>query len=377
MNRRLSHRVAALLAFLTLPIGLPRLGSSVEASDAAAATVAASPASATSASPPGGAKPAEPGVAGKQPSAAETDLTVAVLDFQSATPGAPDAGRRVAEMLTALLSGQNGFSLVDRPSLDQILREKEIKLTGIVDPQKGSQIGRLVNADLLITGDVFPVEDGTVVLAKVIGTETSLVVGVMIKVKQGGDLSAVATDLSVKVAEKLRESGPRLVSRPAAGRDPMPDLKKRLAGQNLPIVSITIAEQSIGVGRTADPAAETELRALLVGAGFTVMDAAHSGRATVAVKGEAISEFAARIGNLFSCTARLELSLVDDTGKILFTDRVTTRAADLSDTIAAKTALQKAGHVLGLNILRHFAAPSNGPSPKSPATAPTTLHAPE
>jgi hypothetical protein len=42
------------------------------------------------------------------------------------------------------------------------------------------------------------------------------------------------------------------------------------------------------------------------------------------------------------------------TGKIVLADRVTTRAADLSENIAGKKALQSAGRAMGIRILEHF-----------------------
>ena len=75
----------------------------------------------------------------------------------------------------------------------------------------------------------------------------------------------------------------------------------------------------------------------------------------VLVAGEAFSEFAARIGNLVSCSARAEINVVDhSSGKVVLADRVTVRAADLSENIAGKKALQNAGRALAIRILEHF-----------------------
>ena len=74
------------------------------------------------------------------------------------------------------------------------------------------------------------------------------------------------------------------------------------------------------------------------------------------ITGEGISEFAARIGNLMTCAARAEVKLINRAdGKVLLATRITTRAVDLSEQVAAKTALQKAGRAVGVQILEHFA----------------------
>ena len=72
--------------------------------------------------------------------------------------------------------------------------------------------------------------------------------------------------------------------------------------------------------------------------------------------GKAFSEFAARIGNSVSCSAWAEINLVArDSGPIVLSDRTTTRALDLSEDIAGKKALQRAGRLLGIRILEQFA----------------------
>jgi len=90
--------------------------------------------------------------------------------------------------------------------------------------------------------------------------------------------------------------------------------------------------------------------------------------------GEAFSEFAARIGNLVSCSARVEVKLQPlNGGEILFTDRQTTRAADLSENIAAKSALEKGGRAMAIRLLEHFdktLPPRKGGDATAATTAP-------
>jgi hypothetical protein len=48
-------------------------------------------------------------------------------------------------------------------------------------------------------------------------------------------------------------------------------------------------------------------------------------------------------------------------------DRGTARAADLSEQLAAKTALQKASHALGIKVLEYFDSQSTAAAPTTPA----------
>jgi hypothetical protein len=75
----------------------------------------------------------------------------------------------------------------------------------------------------------------------------------------------------------------------------------------------------------------------------------------IVVAGEAFSEFAVRVNSIVSCTARAEINVIGrEDGRIVVADRATSRAADLSENIAGKSALQKAGRVLGIRLLEHL-----------------------
>ncbi len=288
-------------------------------------------------------------------------LTIAVLDFDSSSAN-PELGKQIGEALTATLSGEPGFVLVDRASIAHTLAETELNRTGLVTSGQAIQIGKLVGARILITGKVFPLDKQLFFTAKLIGTETSLVDGVLVKGDKDADVGDLLMKLSEKVAARLREAGPKLVAQPDAGKDPLPELKKLFAGKKLPKVSIQIQERHISPAPLAklDPAAETEIRSVFGECGFTIIDDDARDQANGGVKlivsGEAFSEFAARIGDLVSCEARIEVKISNrNSGKIVYTDRETTRAVDLAENIAGKTALQKAGRIVGIRMLQHLA----------------------
>ena len=162
----------------------------------------------------------------------------------------------------------------------------------------------------------------------------------------------------------------------------MPALKAALAKKKKPVVAVIVREQHHAGPQPAvalrpiDPAVETEIKKMLVDCGFTVKDVAANeltsfasgwtannvnswprglANVDVLIAGEAFSEFAARIGNLVSCSGRAELNVVSrKDGKIMQAERVTVRAVDLSEQIAGKTALQKAGRAAGLRVLEQF-----------------------
>ncbi len=171
-------------------------------------------------------------------------LTVAILDFDASTAPSPELGKQVAEALTAMLTGEPGFSLVDRASMGKTLLEAELNATGLVSPEKATKIGQLVGAKLLVTGKIFPLDKQLYVTAKIIGTETTLVDGILVKGNQQGEVGKLVMQLSEKIAAHVREAGPKLVAGDGPA-DPVSALVAKLKGMKLPKIAVTITERHI------------------------------------------------------------------------------------------------------------------------------------
>jgi hypothetical protein len=286
-----------------------------------------------------------------------TPVTVAIFDFDANLPGNPDLGKQAAEAIGALMSGHPGFRLVDRAQISKTLTEQELNLTGLVDTDK-VKVGKLIGARILITGKIFTLDKSIFATAKLIGTETTLVEGVLVKAKAGGDTGELLVELSAKLQQRLTESSSKLLGADDAVVDPLPALKERLAKKAKPVVRIEVTERHIGEAQRApDPPVDMELRTSFLACGFTVLDPAEANaKGDVLIKGEAFSEFAARVQNLHSCTGRAELSLVNVAdGKVIAATRTLARAADLSENIAGRTALQRAGHEGAIQLLEKLA----------------------
>ncbi|HEX8915866.1 MAG TPA: CsgG/HfaB family protein, partial [Humisphaera sp.] len=303
--------------------------------------------------------------AGKLPPAAVkawpagATVTVAILDFEAGGKAHAELGRQIPDALAAMLSDEPGIKLVERADLDRAIREQANNLTGLVDADRAVKVGKIVGAQVLITGKVFPLDKDTYVTAKLIGTETSAVKAVMARAKADRDVGDLLVMLSQRIGTTLRTQGQELL--PDGGPvDPIPGLKKALAGKRKPTVSVTIAERHQAARQPVDPAAETEVRRALIECGFTVLDgpaAARGQKPDLVVAGEGFSEFAATIGNLTVCSARVELKVTDPKTNVLkTTDRTTARAAELSEAVAGKAALQRAGRDLAVRLLAHLAA---------------------
>jgi hypothetical protein len=200
---------------------------------------------------------------------------------------------------------------------------------------------------------------------------------VVVKEQGPADIPKMADE----VAQRLATAGAALVGKEGVATDPLPRLQAALRERQLPVVAVIIPERHLASAPPApDPAVETEAKHLLITRGFHVADV-RSNELTefvrrvpelskenwprtldgvdVVIAGEALSEFGARIGSFATCSARAEINVIERaSGRILLAERSTQRAADLSENLAAKEALAKAGRVLGLAALEHYAAES-------------------
>jgi len=281
---------------------------------------------------------------------AEGVLTVAVFDFESKDEAVRDLGPKVATIINAALSAEPSVITVERAELEKILSEKELGLSGTVSPETAAKVGHLTGAKVLVTGRVFKVDKDTMVVAKVIGTETSRVYGEMVKGGPSASIADLATDLAKKIGATVAAKGDTLVAKVESHENRISRIKQSLKKEKLPVVAIRIAERHFG-GPTIDPAAETELSKVLQECGFSLTDAKSDTKPDIEIEGEALSELGMRKGNLTSCKARVEIKVRQrEGGKLLVVDRQTSVAVDLSEQLAAKTALQNAGMDLAERI---------------------------
>jgi len=278
-------------------------------------------------------------------------LTVAVFDFESKDEAVRDLGPKVATLVNAALSAEPSVITVERAELEKTLGEQELGLSGTVSSETAAKVGHLTGAKVLVTGRVFKVDKETMVVVKVIGTETSRVYGEMVKGGPNASIADLATELAKKIGTTVGEKGNTLIAKVETPEQRLERIKKSLQGDKRPVLGIKITERHFN-GPTIDPAAETELGKIAGDCGFKLADDKSDLKADIEITGEALSEFGMRKGNLVSCKGRVEIKVRDrKTGDILFVDRQTSVAVDLTEQVAAKTALQNAATELAARVL--------------------------
>jgi hypothetical protein len=278
-------------------------------------------------------------------------LTVAVFDFESKDEAVRDLGPKVATLINAHLSANADIITVERAELEKVLGEQELGLSGTVSADTAAKVGHLTGAKVLVTGRVFNVDKERMIVAKIIGTETSRVFGELSKASTGSSLSDQAAELAGKIAKTISSKGDTLIAKVETREERVEKLKKRIKGDKLPSISVVIPETHFGTP-VRDPAAQTELLLILQQCGFTIVDEKSKEKADVEITGEAFSAMGLRKGNLISCKSRVEVKVHDASARKLITaDRQTSVAVDIAEQTAAKTALQNAAAELAERLI--------------------------
>ena len=281
-------------------------------------------------------------------------IPTALLAFTERGTEVKGVGAKVADLLFAELAASDSLWLVDREDLQKTLAEQELSASGMVNPAEAVKIGSLTGAKIFVGGSVFEVDKTTHIVAKIIGTENSRTFGLSVKcdnvTKLATQIAALARDIEKTIAEK----SDLLVAAAVKQEDLAASIRQRIGNAKLPAASIRITEQHIGAA-TIDPAAETEFTLLYKEAGGVVFEKDDKD-SSVAISGEAFSEFAVRRGNFVSVKARVEVKAVDKkTGEVLAIDRETAIEVDLTEHVAGKKALQNASAKIAARMIPKLA----------------------
>ncbi len=284
---------------------------------------------------------------------AEEVYPAAILPFRERGADARELGAQVGDLLFAHLATNPNIYLVEREDLEQTLKELELNRSGLVKPAEAIRVGQLTGAKLLVTGSVLLIDGKLHLVAKIIGTETSRVLGAAVKGDVRDELDGLVEELAEQIAKTIVDQADKLVAKPKDRKDVVAKMRAALGKSKRPTVSISIPERHVGQA-TIDPAAETEIGLFCRELGFEVIDSTgkSSGKADILLTGEGFSEFASRHGNLISVKARLELKAVEvATNRVIAVDRQTSVAVDLTEQIAGKSALQEAAAEIAERLL--------------------------
>ncbi len=104
--------------------------------------------------------------------------SVAILEFQALTKEAEEnqINKLVSDLLTTDFEKSGKFVIIDRKNQGNILKEIELSMTGLVDDKKLIQAGKLIAADVFITGSVSELKNSYIITVKATEVETAKII---------------------------------------------------------------------------------------------------------------------------------------------------------------------------------------------------------
>lgn len=132
---------------------------------------------------------------------------IAVLDFQLQGEefDNQDMGTIVAEWFITAMVREGRFDVIERRLLEKILGEQKLALSGVVDAESATQIGKLLGVKVIISGSVMKLKDVTEINARIIDVESaSIIAAENVRSSATGRLQ----DLVVEMSEKIIKNFP-------------------------------------------------------------------------------------------------------------------------------------------------------------------------
>ena len=147
-------------------------------------------------------------------------MSITILPFDN-SKGA-DRAQLAYEQLIGAFVDQKRFSVIERTKLEQILTEQKLTRANLTDPEHSIRVGKLMSADAILSATVREDAKSLEIVARVISTETSEVLGVKdafaedkslstVKDLMAGLASKVATDFPVAEGMVVKSSGKNIL----------------------------------------------------------------------------------------------------------------------------------------------------------------------
>ena len=117
---------------------------------------------------------------------------IAIKDFEVIMGRNEEVAKYVQEDVTTALVNSGQFNVVERSKLQSVLDEFKLAQTGLIDPTGAKQIGKLLGADLILTGTLAATGDEWNVNLRLLNTETGLITAALSKKGRLHELKAEA-----------------------------------------------------------------------------------------------------------------------------------------------------------------------------------------
>ena len=104
------------------------------------------------------------------------DKTVAVYGFETIGRPGDDFAEYSTEKLTHEIVTVGTFLVIERSRINEILKEQSLSLSGMVDANTASKIGKILAVDAVIIGSIHVTDNGIEFIARIIGSERGVII---------------------------------------------------------------------------------------------------------------------------------------------------------------------------------------------------------
>ncbi|WP_022948425.1 FlgO family outer membrane protein [Methylohalobius crimeensis] len=113
----------------------------------------------------------------QSPPVSKPKATIAVIQFKTLNREAQELklGDLVSESFTTALVNSRAFKIIERDQLNKVVKEIELSQTGFIDTTHAVEIGKMLNADAIITGSVALLAGQLQMNARIIDIESAYV----------------------------------------------------------------------------------------------------------------------------------------------------------------------------------------------------------
>jgi hypothetical protein len=108
----------------------------------------------------------------------DKEYSIAVSGFSYTTEKKAKLLDLLNEYALVAMKKVNKLKVVERGKLEEILKEQELQLSGLVDTKRAIEVGKLSAAELMLTGTVIEMPDSLNIFARVINVKTGEIVTV-------------------------------------------------------------------------------------------------------------------------------------------------------------------------------------------------------
>jgi len=283
-------------------------------------------------------------------------IRVAVFDLD-VLEGVDIKPAALTDQVNTILDAMDKVTIVNRDQIKKVADEHKMALSGLVDTASAAKLGKFLSANYVIVGRASKIGQTNYLVLKMVDVGTTVQTTVSAKASIQNGPEALVERLAAELGSSVRElQKPVVTPADKALAKVRAAAKAALAGK---VVLVDVSETHVNRPLT-DPAAQMAVANRLKAVGVDVivpkdppagwkrslLETGKYGEKKVnfLLEGEGTSAYAARMGGMVSCRARVELRLITVPGRnVTINDKGVAARVDLVEALAAKAALEDAG----------------------------------